>query len=541
MCSAAIDTRRSLHALLLGLLALFTLVAGCAAPSARRPDTLTDPRQAADVSRELRGLWVATVANIDWPSRKGLDVPALRAEMNAILDRAKALNLNAVFFQVRPAADAVYPSALEPWTEFLSGTQGVAPGGQSADAYDPLAEWIAGAHARGMQLHAWFNPYRARHPTERSPAAPSHVSNSALAPAVKRFDNLLWLDPGDAAALEHSLSVIADVVARYDVDGVHLDDYFYPYPKKGVEFDDAATYAAYRAAGGTLERDAWRRASVDAFVRGMRDRTRAIKPWVVVSVSPFGIWRPGHPEGVTGFDAWAGLHADAARWIDEGWIDLIIPQVYWRFSAKGQPHGALVEWWAQRAGAAPGRGPVMAAGLIPSRVAVAERNESSVIDTRAWPVHEIVNQVARSRTAPGVDGFVLFSARPLMENRQGLTDALREGVLADAALPPVMPVACAAAPPRAPGLTLASGTDARTIGVRLTPGARSHVHVLRLRYPGSWRTLVVGDVSGPVPIPAVAPSGGLLDVFAASVDRAGRLSGWTRARASAARPISSAP
>lgn len=512
-------------ALALLALLLVALAAGCAsAPPAGR---------AEDVPREVRALWVAAVDGIDWPSRRGLPADARRAEMDAVLDRATALHLNAVFLQVRPAGDALYASALEPWSEWLSGEQGRPPDGCDDGRGDPLAEWIDAAHARGLELHAWFNPFRARQPSEKSPAAPTHVS--ATHPEwVRRFDTYLWLDPGEPAAREHSLAVMLDVVARYDVDGVHLDDYFYPYPKKGVEFDDAATFAAYRASGGTLERADWRRSNVDAFVRDLHARVKAAKPWVRVSVSPFGIWRPGNPPGVAGFDAYEGLAADAPRWLREGWVDLLIPQIYWRIGAPAQPHAALAEWWA--AGNPLGR--TVAVGLIPSRVpkeakaahAAAPANAATTTDAKSWPAWEIINQIVRGRETRGVEGFALFSARPLVENRQGLADALAEGVLAGEALMPPMPW-CARGP-RPPAPRLAAIREGTSLHVRLDacPDASTFAHVVRARGPAGWTTRILPRGAGDLTIPAITPSGPVLEIAAAGVDRYARLGRWSHRR-----------
>lgn len=496
------------------LAGLVAAIAGCAAmPCHAGPEA---------VKREIRGLWVATVANIDWPSRTGLGTEDLRKEMIAILDRARALNLNAVFLQVRPACDAVYPSALEPWTEFLSGTQGQAP----AEGYDPLAEWIAAAHARGIELHAWFNPYRARHAAESSPAAPSHVSRTDPG-IVRSFDKMLWLDPGEPAARDLTLAVILDVVQRYDVDGVHLDDYFYPYPKQGIEFDDGASFARYTAAGGTFARDDWRRGNVDDLVRRIHEQTRREKPWVAVSISPFGIWRPGHPAGVTGFDAYAGLHADSMKWVREGWVDLLVPQVYWRLSSAGQPHASLVEWWS----ASMPTGPRLAVGLIPSRVQSAEAGRTgAVIDTKSWPATEVINQIVRGRDVAGVQGFVLFSARPLMENRQGLSDALADGVLAEPALMPTLTraPACAGSRRDRPRLNVVSEPEHLVVGSAGEPWSEGNDPlVVRAEYPGSWRTFIVPH-DEPVRVPRTAASGPLVAVYAARVDRFNRIGRWAR-------------
>ena len=295
--------------------------------------------------REFRAAWVATVANIDWPSQPGLPAEAQRAEATAMLDRAAAIGLNALILQVRPAGDALYPSALEPWSEYLTGAQGRAP----VPAWDPLAWWVQEARARGLELHVWFNPYRARHSSAKTPLVAPHlaVRQPALA---RRYGDQLWIDPGEPAAAAHTLAVVADVVRRYDIDGVHIDDYFYPYPVKAgdadLPFPDDAAYARYRLGGGLLARDDWRRANVDALVQEMHATVRRIKPWVRFGISPFGLGRPDRrPPGITGFSQFDKLYADVERWLENGWLDYLAPQLYWPIDRAGQAFPVLLDYW----------------------------------------------------------------------------------------------------------------------------------------------------------------------------------------------------
>ncbi|MDP9348286.1 MAG: family 10 glycosylhydrolase, partial [Gemmatimonadota bacterium] len=283
-------------------------------------------------------MWVASVANIDWPSRPGLSVAQQQAELLLILDRCAALRMNAVVLQVRPAADALYRSPHEPWSEYLTGEQGRDPG------YDPLEFAIAEAHRRGLELHAWFNPYRARHPSARAPNAPGHVSRTRPE-WVKSYGRNLWMDPGEPAVQDQTVRVILDVVRRYDVDGVHLDDYFYPYPendpatRQPLPFPDSASYARYQAAGGRLGRDDWRRSNVDGLVQRLHREIRSAKPWVRFGISPFSIWRAGFPAGVRGFDPYEQLYADSRKWLVNGWVDYFAPQLYQPIghTAQGYP------------------------------------------------------------------------------------------------------------------------------------------------------------------------------------------------------------
>jgi uncharacterized lipoprotein YddW (UPF0748 family) len=312
------------------------LPAACSLPIAAQAGEAPPP-----LAREFRAAWVATVDNIDFPSRPGLPSAVLRDELDAIVARAVELRLNALVFQVRPAADAFYKSPLEPWSEWLTGAQGKAPDG----GFDPLAYLIDRCHRNHLQLHAWFNPFRASHHSAKSPPAQGHVSVRAPQLVVDYGRNK-WMDPGEPLAVKWSLAVIQDVVQRYDVDGVHFDDYFYPYPEPKLVFRDDASYAKYCDGGGTLGKAAWRRANIDDFVRRLYEIVHDTKPWVMVGISPFGIARPGVPKGIeAGFDQYEDLGADVAKWLREGWLDYLSPQLYWPIDQKSQSFSALLAWW----------------------------------------------------------------------------------------------------------------------------------------------------------------------------------------------------
>ncbi len=295
-------------------------------------------------AREFRAAWIATVGNSCWPSKPGLTTAQQKAELLAILDRAAALKLNAVIFQVRPACDALYQSSIEPWSEYLTGIQGRAP----SPFYDPLAFAVAEAHKRGLELHAWFNPFRAHHAQAVSPIAPNHVSR-AHPEWVRPYGKLLWLDPGEPAVRDYSVRVVMDVVKRYDVDGVHFDDYFYPYAETNsagvkMDFHDDATWKKFGASSG-LARDDWRRHNVDLFINEIYHHIKAEKPWVKFGISPFGIWRPQNPPGIKGFDAYSEIYADSLKWLHEGWCDYFSPQLYWGIEPPAQSFPALLAWW----------------------------------------------------------------------------------------------------------------------------------------------------------------------------------------------------
>jgi uncharacterized lipoprotein YddW (UPF0748 family) len=377
--------------------------------------TIPPPTVSADppaVSREFRGLWVATVANIDWPTQTGLTQAAAMAEMRVILDRAQSLRMNAVIVQVRAAGDALYRSPLEPWSRVLSGTQGTDPG------WDPLDAWVSEAHQRGLELHAWFNPYRAGNVSDTIRLAANHLAKAR--PDLARIaEGQLWFDPGEPEVQQRTLDVVTDVIARYDVDAVHLDDYFYPYPVGNTPvFPDDGSYAKYLAAGGTaMARDDWRRQNVNTFIQRLYSEVHRVKPAVKVGISPFGIWRPGSPTGVTGLDAYSAIFADSRKWLENGWVDYLAPQLYWSTTSTGQNFSALLDWWilvnTQRRHVWP--------GLAAYRVADGTSS--------AYTATEIISElgVVRSRAgaaAGGASGSILYNTTSVRLNRGGLSDAL---------------------------------------------------------------------------------------------------------------------
>ena len=309
------------------------------------------PRGSMPTARaaRFRAAWVATVENVDWPSRPGLPSSQQQREIIQILDKAKAIGLNAIILQVRSSCDAIYPSPDEPWSFYLTGAQG----GPPLPAYDPLEMWITEAHRRGIELHAWFNPFRAKGPSASYPFAATHITRTQPN-LVKTYGASLWLDPGEPAARDWTLGVMMDVVRRYDIDGIHIDDYFYPYPQndaagKPIGFPDDASWNRYVQTGGRLSRGDWRRTNVNDLVYRIYTQTKLLKPWVKVGISPFGIWRPGNPPTVKGFDAYEGLYADSRWWLEQGWCDYFSPQIYWRLNDPPKPPFAdLLKWWVEQ-------------------------------------------------------------------------------------------------------------------------------------------------------------------------------------------------
>ena len=441
-------------------------------------------------AREFRGAWVAVVHNIDWPSRKGLSAGAQQAELRSLLDRMASLNMNAMIFQVRPHCDAVYASSREPWSPWLTGTMGKSPG------YDPLKFCIDEAHRRGIEVHAWFNPFRALSNVAHGTSS-NHVCRAA--PHItKRYGSLVWCDPAHGETRERAMGAILDVVRRYDVDGVHLDDYFYPYPKPGLSFKDGRSPSQ-------------RRAIVDGFVEGLYKQVKASKPWVRVGISPFGIWRPGVPAGIeAGLDAYDDLGADARKWLAKGWVDYLAPQLYWRDQPRKQSFSALLEWWRDQ-----GSRPVWP-GIATSRI------DSSEDPGR--PASEILKQVGLSRT---VDrnwvGHIHWSISGLQQNRGGISTALAKSAYSEPALVPPMPWMGKREVARPSVEVHGEGRDLR---IRWRKGdAHTSVIAVMGRFGSKWHMLRVLPGSGSNAL-IKAGSKGMPDAVSVSaVDRFGNLSG----------------
>ena len=434
------------------------------------------------VPREFRGLWIASVKNLDWPSRPGLTTAQQKAELIALFDQALQLHLNAVVLQVRPGCDALYASTLEPWSEYLTGHMGRAP----EPFYDPLAFAVEEAHRRGLELHAWFNPYRARHHTAFSPIAPNHISRTHPS-LVRPYGKSLWLDPGLRDVQEYSLGVVLDVVRRYDIDGVHFDDYFYPYPEKDghlqvLPFPDAPSWKKYKDSGGRLDREDWRRENVNIFMMRVSQSVHAAKPWMRFGISPFGIWRPGYPAQVKGLDSYKTLFADSRRWLREGWVDYLVPQLYWAEERRETSFDALSGWWASE--------------NVKQRHVWPGLDLTRVGSSR--PATEIGRQIRVSRSQDGSDGNMLWGWRALSENRLGLREMLRGELYPTTALTPGCPWLGAgpSGPPAPPGLPQLSAepvTGDASVRVRVTPTGAAPIWnwLLQTRIEGAWDTRVL--------------------------------------------------
>jgi len=388
--------------------------------------------------REFRAVWITSVWNKDWPSQAGLPAAQQQAELIAILDQVQAMNLNAVILQVRPEGDALYPSSFAPWSAWLTGTQGKAP----EPVYDPLAFAIAQCHQRNLELHAWFNPYRAR-TSDRTVNVAPHLA-IAQPQVVYPWGNQLWMDPGAKVVQDHIYNAILDVVRRYDVDGIHLDDYFYPYPIAGQTFPDDKTYQTYRNAGGKLGLADWRRENVNQLIQRLAAGIRAAKPQVKFGISPFGIYRPGQPASIQGLDAYDQLYADSLKWLQQGWVDYLAPQLYWRIDAPAQSYPVLLQWWVEN---------------NPRQRHIYAGNNLAQLDGRSWELAEIEQQIAltRDRTAQLALGNIFFSMNALSTNRQGVADQFRNATYLTPALAPSMP--WLSAPTPSPPNVQISGTQ----------------------------------------------------------------------------------
>jgi len=371
--------------------------------------------QSIPPKRELRAAWIATVTNLDWPSTPNRTVAQQKEELINLLDELKRDGINTVIFQVRSECDAMYSSSFDPWSYWLTGSQGTAP----FPYYDPLEFAIDEAHKRGMELHAWFNPYRAERTVDNYPNAPNHVT--ILHPDwVIQISTFKFLDPGLPMVRDYVTSVIYDIVSRYDVDGIHADDYFYPYPPNQITNQDAATFAAYPRGFTNLAN--WRRDNVNLLIAQVNDTIQSVKPWVKFGMSPFGIWKNGVPPGITGLSAYDDIYCDAIAWLHNRSIDYLTPQLYWPFGG-GQDYAKLQPWWADSV-AANGRHfyPGHAYYRIPNWT-----NPS-----------EMPNQIRFDRNNPKVQGSVFFRAKNFPENPRGVTDTLRNDLYRYQSILPIM-------------------------------------------------------------------------------------------------------
>lgn len=375
--------------------------------------------QSPGTDPKLRGCWIATVDNIDWPSRPGLSAERQRLEFDSMLNVLGAAGINAVFVQVRPAADALYPSGSAPWSRFLSGKEGTPP----TPIYDPLAYMIQAAHSRGMAFHAWLNPLRATTNLDTHALAPTHPFR-ALDPKKReewffRYGQRYYFNPARAAVRHHIAMVVQDIVERYDVDGIHFDDYFYPYKEKGQTLPDQHLFRADPR--GYAHIDDWRRDNINRLIESVQTAIRRANPRVQFGISPFGVWRnrttdPRGSDTQAGVTAYDDLYADVLTWLQNGWIDYVAPQIYWSTAYKPAAYMHLCQWWADNC-----YGKKVYVGHAAYKMGNAPKSDPSWNDPA-----QLALQVRSLRHYENICGSIFFSAKSLLKNPMGIQDSIRQ-------------------------------------------------------------------------------------------------------------------
>lgn len=361
--------------------------------------------------REFRGVWVATVSNIDFPRAPTPEAIAHKEQWKKLLERYKEIGLNAVIVQVRPAADAFYPSALAPWSKYLTGKQGTPP----QPDYDPLKFMIEEAHRQGFEFHAWLNPYRATTDTDTMSLSKDHAFYKHRDWMVKYGDRF-YFNPALPAVRQHLRDIVLEVVTKYDVDAIHFDDYFYPYKIRGEVFPDSTDFWRYGNRFNNI--DDWRRSNVDSLIETVSTTIKEIKPYVKFGVSPFGVWRNRDKDPANGSDTRASqtcyddLYADVLKWVRLGWLDYVAPQLYWNIGFPPADHQILLNWWSTR---------VQEVELYIGHAAYKVANNQEP----AWhDANEIPKQIELNRRNFKSAGSIYFSSKSLLENRLGVRDTL---------------------------------------------------------------------------------------------------------------------
>ncbi|AII51976.1 family 10 glycosylhydrolase [Hymenobacter sp. APR13] len=459
--------------------------------------------QAPAPKRELRAAWVAHVFNLDWPSRKTLTPAQQRQEFVSILDSHRQNGMNAVVVQIRAAADALYPSTLEPWSEWLTGTQGQAP----SPPYDPLAFMVREAHRRELEFHAWLNPYRALTNGTTASIAPTHVTVQHPEWVVP-YGTLRVLNPGLPAVRQYLTRVVMDVVRRYDVDAIHFDDYFYPAPQTGIVFNDDAAFAADPRgfAATTAGRADWRRSNVDIFVKMVSDSIRSVKPWVKFGISPPGVWRNGTSVGgtaTTAFQSYSDIFADSRKWLRRGWVDYLAPQVYFAIGQTAANYSLIVPWWSQQVNPDTVRHLYVGQGVY--------RISATATEPGFRSPSQLPSQIRLLRQQPNVQGSMFYKTTELRANPLGFADSLRTNFYRHPALVPTMPWKDNV-PPTAPvQASVSSNPGAGIVELRWQPGpaaadgqqARQYV-VYRL--PAGTVPVTAADLADPATIRTITDS-----------------------------------
>lgn len=387
---------------------------------------------AITASEEFRGVWVATVFNNDWPSKSGLSVAAQKSEYMARMDEVKSMNFNSVIFQVRAMGDAFYPSSYSPWSKYLSGSLGVNPG------YDPLAFAVDEAHKRGLDFHAWFNPFRIS--SEAGFSKDDYISKLPSTSPLKAnpqwivsYGNLTWINPGIPEARKYVIDTIMEVVNKYNIEGVHLDDYFYPYPGNNGEFPDDNEFAQYGA--GYASKGDWRRDNVNKFVKDLSDSIKKVKPSVKFGISPFGIWKNGVSNGgsnTNGLSSYDVIYTDSLKWAKEQWVDYIIPQIYWSIGFSKADYKTLVDWWSTQL-------KDVSTNLYIGQAAYKVGNSDYYYEGGWDNENQIRDQIAYNRQNGKVKGQCLFSLKDINNNPLGLKDKLKNEIYAAGSDVPYVP------------------------------------------------------------------------------------------------------
>ena len=366
-------------------------------------------------TKEFRGVWIATINNVDWPSAPGLPVEVQKRELKEIIERIEKLNLNVVIFQVRPASDAFYLSATEPWSIFLTGKQGLPP----SPLFDPLGYAIELCHSKGMELHAWFNPFRVRNV--------GYYKLDPLSFAAKNpqytheYDNKLFLDPGIPQVRDHLVKVIMEVARNYNIDAIHFDDYFYPYPVNGKKFPDLKTFRQYGKAFYPNRLNDWRRENINLFIATIHDSIKSVKPTLKFGISPFGIWRnetndPNGSPGARGTASYDDLYTDVYLWLANDWIDYVIPQLYWEQGNRFGDFAALAKWWNDHSFGKP---------LYLGQALYKTTGDEKLFSNP----NEIIEQISILRKLGNVKGFAFYSASHLAKLSETALVALSSNLL----------------------------------------------------------------------------------------------------------------
>lgn len=372
---------------------------------------------------EFRGVWIATVDNIDWPSRGMVDPASQKAEYIRQLDMHQRNGMNAVIVQVRPAADAFYPSPYEPWSQWLTGTQGRPP----SPFYDPLQFMLEEAHKRGMEFHAWLNPYRAEFNIGSSSIAPNHITR--LHPEwFLTYGDKKYFDPANKQGQDFVVNVVRDIVKRYDVDAIHMDDYFYPYRIPGKEFPDDASY---RKSGSNISKNDWRRSNVDSIIRKISFAIKEVNPACKFGISPFSVWRnrdmdPDGSDSRSGVSNYDDLYANILLWLQKGWIDYVAPQLYLEIGNDKIAYEKMVDWWSRHS--------------FGKHVYIGHGIYRTAENSRAWKnPAELPNQIKLLRQYPNVQGSIYFSSTSFNNNPNGWNDSLQNNYYRVPAMIPKMP------------------------------------------------------------------------------------------------------